>query len=227
MASGSENTLRRETDRGKWRNALSQRLDDDRDTTKARTYVRCLRYVHVAVVAAAAAALHIVTSVNCRHPVAVVSWSRRGSRCWMTVAGVPAAIISLPRRLDGARGQRATDRHRESGTSSLERHGEPEREREGEMEENRENHSAYARRVLPAHVLLPPGMWYRNHEASRSGEEKEHCPSRCAASLSRPVEDRGLRDNERLRDSIVMTITGGTGRQARVIRGRRPRYRCA
>ncbi|KYN29633.1 hypothetical protein ALC57_00896 [Trachymyrmex cornetzi] len=33
-----------------------------------------------------AAALHIVTSVNCRHPVAVVSWSRRGSRRWMTVA---------------------------------------------------------------------------------------------------------------------------------------------
>lgn len=71
-------------------------------------------------------------------------------------------------------------------TSSLKRRRERERER------NRGDHSAYARRVLPAHALLPPGTWYRNHEASRSGgEEKEHCPSRCAASLSRPVEDRG------------------------------------
>jgi len=132
------------------------------------------------------AALHIVTSVNCRHPVVVVSWSRRGSRCWMTVAGGDNISATSIRRSPRSASLRTTSRERERErerecTPSLERR----RERDGE------NHSAYARRVLPAHALLPPGTWYRNHEASRSEEEKEHCPSRCAASLSRPVENRG------------------------------------
>jgi len=59
------------------------------------------------------AALHIVTSVNCRHPVAVVSWSRRGSRCWMTVAGGDNISATSIRRSPRSASLRTTSRERE------------------------------------------------------------------------------------------------------------------
>jgi len=75
----------------------------------------------------------------------------------MTVARVPAAIISPPRRLDEATvsEQRTTPRER---AASLSR----ERERERERERKGEKRPAYAPRVLPA----LSATCYRNHEAS-------------------------------------------------------------